>query len=468
MNFEMQRGKSIHLIGVGGCGMSAIAKILHQMEYKVSGSDVKESANTIRLKDLGVKLFFEHEASNVRGADLVVYSSAIAKDNVELVAARERDIPIIQRAEMLAWIMEQSKISIAVAGTHGKTTTTSMLALIFEKSGLNPTYLVGGEANDVEGNARLGNGRYVVAEADESDGSFLKLHPKLSVITNIEEDHLDHYGSLGKIMEAFIAYAETIASDGLIVINNDHPNCRVFMQAVSGKRRILTYGLNQEADLRAANIEFEENVCRFDVIGKGKEYGRMQLSIPGVQNVINALGALLVGLELGEDFGTMSRILQTFVGARRRFQLLGSENGIMVYDDYAHHPTEIEYTLRAAKGGWPAKRIIVVFQPHRYTRTHFLKEEFAKCFSNADLVIAADIYSAGEDPIPGVSGEIMAREIQKHHPKVEYIPRKEKIAEFLVKEARSNDMIITVGAGDIYTVGKEFLGRIRQQSEAAR
>src|SRR3989338_3513320 len=202
MNFEMQRGKSIHLIGVGGCGMSAIAKILHQMEYKVSGSDVKESANTIRLKDLGVKLFLQHDASNVRGADLVVYSSAIAKDNVELTAASSRDIPIIQRAEMLAWIMEQSKISIAVAGTHGKTTTTSMLALIFEKSGFNPTYLVGGEANDVEGNARLGNGRYVVAEADESDGSFLKLHPKLSVITNIEEDHLDHYGSLGKIMEA--------------------------------------------------------------------------------------------------------------------------------------------------------------------------------------------------------------------------------------------------------------------------
>ena len=466
ISVDMERVKNIHLIGIGGCGVSAIGKILHQMGYKVSGSDIKENSNTMRLKDLGVKVFIGHDRSHLREADLDVYSSAVTTENVELAAATSKKIPILKRAEMLSFIMNRFKKRIAVAGTHGKTTTTSMIAKILYDGGLDPTFLIGGETDYIDGNARLGKGDYAVAEADESDGSFLELSPNISIVTNIEPDHMEYFGTNEKLLLVFEEFINKLDKDGLLVIGLDNPANREMLSKIS--RKTITYGFTGEADLRANNFGFSGMGSRFDVYHKEKLLGEARLSIPGEQNISDALAAIAVGLEADLPFNMIASILNSFGGAKRRFQIIGEVNNVMVVDDYAHHPTEIKATLRAARFAWNGeKRIIAVFQPHRYTRTFHLAAQFYDAFVDADMVILTDIYSAGEAPIPNVDGRMIAKEVEKQK-EVLYLPRKERIAEQLVNITKPNDVVIIMGAGDINTVGKEILTRLKMSAEGAR
>lgn len=459
---DLNPNKNIFMLGIGGCGVSALAKILHEMGYKISGSDLKESPNTMRLKDLGVKVYIGHDAGHLREADIVIASTAIHKNNVEIIEASSREIPIYPRAEALSWIMDQFETKVAVSGTHGKTTTTSMIAQILYVGGLDPTYLIGGDMDYVHGNARLGKGKFVVAEADESDGSFLRLNPNVAIVTNIEEDHMEYFGDANKLMEYFEKFTNKLPKDGLLIINSDHPNNLQLLKNYQGKA--VTYGFNHDAEYYADNIRFNENGSTFDVYKSGKKMGEVNLSIPGEQNVSNALAALAFGFEFNIDLPNMARALQTFTGAKRRFQIIDQINNIMIVDDYAHHPTEIKATLKAAKTGWKDRRIVCVFQPHRYTRTLYLHHEFGKAFDLADIIILTDIYTAGEAPIPGITGETIVAEIDKSK-EVHFIPRKEKICDYLLEIVKPGDIVITAGAGDIYTVGKELATRLKMRKQ---
>ena len=460
----MARIKNIHLIGIGGCGVGAVGKILLEMGYKVSGSDIKENANTMRLKEMGAHLFFGHEASNVREADIVVYSSAISKDNPEILEAAARQIQIIPRAEMLSWIMAQSKVSIAVAGTHGKTTTTSMVSLVFDRTGQNPTFLIGGENNDVGGNARMGKGHYSIAEADESDGSFLLLKPKIEVITNIEADHLDYYSGIDMIFKSFLDFTDLLPDTGTLIICGDSENNRKLLLETGTQAKVITYGIEKEAQIMAKNIVPGEGSSKFEVFNKGRLLGEIKLNVPGRHNVENSLAAIACGLCAGLDFLAISSALRCFTGVKRRFQLIGKAMGVLIYDDYGHHPTEIEVTLRSARISWASvKRIICVFQPHRYSRTMHLRKEFGKCFADADMVIVTDIYAASEAPIEGISGETVVDEINKNGKKdVVYIQKKQDITDHLFEIVKEGDLVITAGAGDIYLIGKELYARLRE------
>ncbi|MDD4179025.1 MAG: UDP-N-acetylmuramate--L-alanine ligase, partial [Candidatus Margulisbacteria bacterium] len=388
-DLDLHRYKNIHLVGVGGCGMSGIAKILQEMGFKVSGSDVKEGVNTIRLKDLGVKIYIGHEASQVRDADLLVYSSAVTSDNPELVEALAKGIRIVKRAEALAWIIERSKERIAVAGTHGKTTTTAMLAKVLEASRLAPTYLIGCDMDYADGNAKLGGGRYVVSEADESDSSFLFYSPTVEVITNIEADHMEHFGSMEELFATFEKFAGRLASGGFIALDGTDPYNQALMDSVD--QRFITYGLDKKMEYYAADLRYNHFSSTYTLFKKGETIGDVNLSVPGWQNVLNSLAVFAVGYEFGLDFSTVAGALQTFVGARRRFSTVGEQNEVLIIDDYAHHPTEVRATLTAARSGWPGRRIIAIFQPHRYTRTMLLKDKFSGAFDAADKVIITDI-----------------------------------------------------------------------------
>ncbi len=468
--FDMNRAKNIHLIGIGGCGVGAIAKILIEMGYKVSGSDLKESANTIRLRDLGAHLFFEHAASNVREADIVVYSSAISKENPELAEALAKQIKCIPRAEMLSWILSQSKIPIAIAGTHGKTTTTSMASLVFDKCETNPTFLIGGETNDVGGNARKGNGRYAIAEADESDGSFLFLRPKISVVTNIEADHLDHYSGIENILDTFVEFVNLLPKDGCLILCADHPNNKILLKRIETEAKVVLYGVSEDSNIRARNITNGEGSIKFEVLKDGKPLGDVKLNVPGLQNMENSLAAIAIALESGLDFMSINSALRCFTGVRRRFQLIGKVAEILIYDDYGHHPTEISVTLKSAKQSWSSvKRLICVFQPHRYSRTMHLKEEFGKAFGEADNIIITDVYSAGEAPISGISGETIVDEIKKNkNSNVTYIPKKQEIADHIMNIVKAGDLVLTMGAGDIHIIGKEIYSRLREKYKNAK
>jgi UDP-N-acetylmuramate--alanine ligase len=460
MSLELERSKNVHLVGVGGCGMSGIARILLEMGFKVSGSDAKEGPNTIRLRDMGVKVYIGHEASQVRDADIVVFSSAVSAANPELKEAEEKGIRLARRAEVLAWIMERSKQRIAVAGTHGKTTTTAMLARVLETAKLDPTYLIGCDMDYAEGNARLGDGNFAVAEADESDSSFLCLSPTVEVITNIEADHMEHFGSLEELEGTFAKFAERTDAAGFIAIDGTDPHNRQLMKRV--KRRFVTYGLDPAMEYGARDLKFSQFSARYQLLHGGQKVGEVNLSVPGWQNVLNSLAAFAVGENFGVDFSTIAGALQGFTGARRRFSIVGEQGGILVIDDYAHHPTEIKATLEAARAGWPGRRIICLFQPHRYTRTMLLKDRFAGAFDNADKVIITDIYAASEAPIPGVSGRTIADLLDRK--KTAFIPKKEQIPEKLVCELSEGDLVMTLGAGDIYTVGKEILARLKMRT----
>jgi len=459
-SFEPQLDNKIHLVGIGGCGMSGIAKVLIEMGYKVSGSDVKEGPNTLRLKDLGAKIFIGHEGSQVRDVDIIVTSSAVSKDNPEVREAEAKGIRIIKRAEMLAWIMLQSKNRIAVAGTHGKTTTTAMIAKVLDANKMNPAFLIGCDMDYIESNARMGNGNFIVAEADESDSSFLYLSPTVEIITNIEPDHMEHFGSIDELIRTFEEFAGKVSKDGFIIAEGTDPNNRHLMQKIDA--RFVTYGFDPLLDYSASDLSFSSYTSRFTVIKNRQEVGRAELSIPGKQNILNSLAVFAVGFEFGLEFSEIASALKTFVGARRRFSTVGEQAGILVIDDYAHHPTEVRATLAAARAGWPGRRIICVFQPHRYTRTFLLKDQFATAFGEADMIIINDIYAASENPIPGISGKTIADLLDPT--KTAYIPRKELIAEQLAKEVREGDLVLTLGAGDIYTVGKELLSRLKMKA----
>jgi UDP-N-acetylmuramate--alanine ligase len=461
MQTDMNRVRIVHFVGIGGCGMSAIAKILIKMGYKVSGSDKKESINTMRMKDLGAKIFIGHNKTNVRGADLIVVSSAIPKGNPETDAAMQTGIPVEKRAAMLSWIMDQFKVRIAVAGTHGKTTTTSMITSMLSRCEKDPTFLIGGEANDVDGNARLGKGEHVVAEADESDGSFLLIHPTIAVITNIEADHMEHYGTFKNVVDTFIEFAKLVPDDGYIVMGGNGKGVMEAKSAVKNKN-IITYGFSKDLDYYADNFKFSERRSKFDIYHKNKFLGEVSLCVPGQQNIENALAAIAVGQILGLDFTCMASGLQFFTGAKRRFQIIGEVNGIMIVDDYGHHPTEVAMTLDAARLGYPDKRIICIFQPHRFTRTMHLYEQFGPAFSKADITILTEIYSAGETPIEGINGQTIFEEAKKFNSNVLYMKKKEQIVDHILGNSKPGDLVIIMGAGDINTIGKEILSRLKE------
>lgn len=454
--------KKFHFVGIGGAGMSAIAKILLEMGYEVSGSDLSRSEYITKLEQIGAKVYFGHDAGNVQDTEALVISTAIRNDNPELAIARERNIPIFHRADIVAALMEQFK-GVAVAGAHGKTTTTSMIALMFEKAGLDPAVIIGGELDDIGGNAKLGSGEYLVAEADESDGSFLKLSPAFAVVTNVENDHMDFYGTMENIMHAFKEFLYKLPADGTAILCFDNAGVRDI--AAGLERNYFSYAIDHEADLIACNIRTKGPLSEYDAYFRGELLGTVKLSVPGRHNVANSLAALAIGLRVGLSFEDIVSGLAPFRGAKRRFQTKGKIDGVWVVDDYAHHPTEIKTTLMAARQTEPS-RLISVFQPHRFSRTKYLREEFGRAFIPADILILTDIYSAGEEPISGINGETIKEEVERQTgQQVIYIPQKEKIARYLEAIVEPGDLVMTMGAGDIYQVGEELVERLVRKQE---
>ena len=448
----------IHFIGVGGAGMSGLAEVLLNMGYQVSGSDLKATDVTERLVGLGGRVYTGHAASNVAGAQVVVYSSAVRPDNPELVRARANGIPVIPRADMLAELMRM-KYGVAVGGSHGKTTTTSMVAAVLQRGGLDPTIVVGGRLKTLGTNAQLGHGRFLVAEADESDGSFLRLAPAVTVVTNIDREHLDHYKDLDDIRQAFVYFANRVPFYGVSVLCVDDDNVRAILPKVT--KRSLLYGTRPEAEIRGVSIEMMPHGSRFCVEAAGERLGLIELHVPGRHNALNALAAVAVGLELEITFEHIAESLAGFHGVGRRFELRGEVAGVRVVDDYGHHPTEIAATLAAAKGSGSG-RVLVVFQPHRYTRTASLREEFGRCFGDADHVWVMDVYAAGEPPIPGVSGETVVASARAHGAAhVHYTPTAAEAVEAAVREARTGDVVLTLGAGDVSKLGEIILDGLK-------
>ncbi len=449
--------KKLHFIGIGGIGMSGIAEILLDQGFRVSGSDRALSEVTERLQQLGAQVFEGHRAENV-GADVdtVVYSSAVAPDNPELVEALQRKIPVVRRAEMLAEVM-RLKYGIGIAGTHGKTTTTSMISLVLMEGGLDPTVIVGGKLSGLGGtNARLGKGEFIVVEADEFDRSFLSITPTIAVLTTLETDHLDCYRDLEDIKGAFIQFASKVPFYGFIVLSLDEPALLDIMPQLS-KKKIVTYGLNPQADVQAVDIRHKENVSIYMLVQNGEDLGQIALQVPGKHNVQNSLAAVAVGLQLGIPFEKIKTGIEKFTGVYRRWEKKGEVDGITVYDDYAHHPTECRATLSGVKSGW-RRRVVCVFQPHLYSRTRDFYEEFGKSFLLSDVLIVTDIYPAREEPIQGITGELIVNAAKQYgHKEVHYVQDKKRIPEVLRSLTRSGDIVITMGAGDIWKYGEEFV-----------
>lgn len=448
----------IHFVGIGGIGMSGIAEVLNNLGYKISGSDIKETDTTKRLKSLGIKVYYGHKPENIRSAEVLVISSAIKKDNPELIEAKKLGIPVILRAEMLAELMRM-KYSILIAGTHGKTTTSSLIAHMMHNAGMDPTLIVGGKLNNFGTNAKLGQGTFVVAEADESDGSFLLLSPTIAVVTNIEREHMDHYNTYENLEKAFVDFLNKVPFYGLNIVCLDNPGVQKIIPKLN--RRVITYGVTHQADLRSENIVNRERESEFDVIFCDKNLGRFKISIPGRHNVLNSLAAIAVGLELGIEVEKIKEAFVSFKGIQRRFQIKGEEKGIIVVDDYGHHPTEIKATLDTARNFWKG-RIIALFQPHRYTRTQDLFQDFLTSFYDADVVLVMDIYSASEDEIPGISGSALAEGIRAFgHKNSIYVGDKDSAYKFLKEFLKEGDLLITLGAGDVYKVGEKLLEDLR-------
>ncbi|MCI3923611.1 UDP-N-acetylmuramate--L-alanine ligase [Paenibacillus sp. TRM 82003] len=454
----------VHFIGIGGYGMSAIARVMLEMGYQVSGSDVAQQELTEKLAARGAKVFIGHEAKHVEGADLVVYSTAATKDNVERVAAESLNIPIIHRAQMLARLLNAKK-GVAVAGAHGKTTTSSMIALVMENAGLDPTYIIGGEIMNVGSNAKAGKGDYVVAEADESDGSFLQYYPALAVVTNIEADHLENYGGeFDQLKAAYARFLSQVKEGGKAVVCLDDPELAALLPDV--KAEVVTYGTHADAEYRAADIRLGDRKAEFTLMHRGEALGRVELNVPGHHNVLNALATMIVAMEAGLSFEAAAEAIAEFRGAKRRFQVLGDVNDVLVIDDYAHHPTEIIATIAAAKA--TGKRIVAVFQPQRYTRTFYLLDQFSRAFGEADEVIIVDIYSpAGEARIEGVSAARLTELIRENcNPNVTHIETKEQVLAELERRVAPGDLVLTMGAGDIWKVAKELAATLKARSEA--
>jgi UDP-N-acetylmuramate--alanine ligase len=450
--------KHIHFVGIGGIGMSGIAEVLLNLGYKVSGSDMKASDTTERLKKLGGEIRIGHRAENVASPHVVVISSAVTRDNVEVVAAREKQIPVIPRAEMLAELM-RLKYGVAIAGAHGKTTTTSMVATVLAAGGIDPTVVIGGKLNSLGTNAKLGQGEFLVAEADESDGSFLKLSPTIAVVTTIDEEHLDYYKDITEIKTAFLTFINKIPFYGVSVLCLDQPHIQSLIPQV--QKRYQTYGMSSQADYQARDVSLRALGSTFKVMNHVLDLGMFELSVPGVHNINNSLAAIVVARELGIDIEIIRKALKDFSGVQRRFQIKGEVNGITVVDDYGHHPTEVKATLAAAASGMD-RRVVVVFQPHRYTRTQHLLEDFFTSFNQADKLVIMDIYAAGEQPIPGVTGQALYEGIKKYgHKDVAFIPDRGHIIEQLAGTLKTGDLVLTLGAGDVWKIGEQLLERLK-------
>jgi UDP-N-acetylmuramate--alanine ligase len=459
------RTRRIHFVGIGGIGMSGIAELLANQGYAVSGSDAKASDVTRRLETLGVRVQIGHAAGHVGDADVVVVSSAVRPTNPEVVEARARAIPVIPRAEMLAELM-RLKQGIAVAGAHGKTTTTSMVALLLDRAGLDPTAVIGGRLSAFGSNARLGQGSYLVAEADESDGSFLALSPVVAIVTNVDREHLDHYGTFEGVLDAFVAFANKVPFYGVVIACADDATLLALRPRIT--RRVVTCGIDHAAsDIRAIDVALEPfgSTCR--VAAGGRDLGTLRLGVPGRHNLLNALAAVAVGLELGLRFEAIAAALGEFRGAERRFQPLGEAGGVLVVDDYGHHPTEIAAVIAAARAGLD-RRIVVVFQPHRYTRTERLIGEFGATLAKADVVVLCDIYAAGEDPIPGITVEVVAAAVHAAGgPAPVIVHALDAVPAAVAALARPGDLVITLGAGSIGAVGPKVLAAIAAKGGAA-
>lgn len=450
---RMRRINCVHFVGIGGSGMSGIAEVMLSLGYKVQGSDLKANKQTVRLEALGATVFIGHAPRNIESADAVVVSSAVDDTNSEVVAARERLMPIVQRAEMLAELM-RFRYSIAVSGTHGKTTTTSLVASVLAEGGLDPTFVIGGRLKSADANARLGQGDYLVAEADESDASFVHLKPMLAIVTNIDADHMSTYdGDVRKLRSGFVEFLHNLPFYGVAVVCTDDPGVNEILGQIG--RSLITYGVNDDADIRAENIEFSGGKTRFDAIRPGDRAPlAVSLRLPGLHNVRNALAAIAVADELQIADAAVASALQNFEGIDRRFQTLGeittAAGKVLLVDDYGHHPTEIAATLSAARSGWPGRRIVLVFQPHRYSRTRDLLDDFASVLSDADVAIVLDVFAAGEDPIAGADGRAIARAVRSRGAVepvfVESLDDLLPVLEGLIEDG---DLVLTMGAGDI-------------------
>lgn len=457
------RIKQIHMVGIGGIGMSSVAEVLLNRGYRVTGSDLQKTEVTERLEALGATIYEGHAAEQVGAADAVVYSSAVRPDqNVETLEADHRRIPRIPRAEILGELMRM-KFGVGVAGTHGKTTTTSMTGMVVTEGGFDPTIIVGGKVTVFGSNAVAGAGDIIIVEADEYDRTFLRLTPALAVITNVEADHLDIYDDLGDIQDAFVQYANTVPFFGAAIVCLDDPS----VQALIGRieRRVVTYGTSRQAEIRAENVRQDGFTTRFDVFVRHEALGTVELQVPGLYNVRNALAAMAVGIELEMPFDKIRAGLGRFSGVERRFQRVGEAAGVLVLDDYAHHPTEVRATLEAASAGWPERRIVAVFQPHLYSRTRDFQDDFGRAFFDADVLVVTDVYPAREAPVEGVDGALIADLAHRYgHRAVHYVEDKQALPEALAALVQEGDLVMTLGAGDVWRYGRRFLERLQDPS----
>ena len=458
-----RRIKHVHFVGAGGIGMCGLAELLHNQGYRVSGSDLREGPTLERLRSLGIPVHVGHSAEKLGDVDVVVYSSAVPPHNPELREAERRGIPVIPRAEMLAEVM-RLKEGIAVAGSHGKTTTTSLIAHVLSSAGLDPTAVIGGRVlapDTAPSTTRLGAGDLLVAEADESDGSFLRLAPVVAVVTNIDPEHLEHYGSYEALEEAFVSFANRVPFWGLTVLCLDHPGVQAIVPRM--RRRTTTYGFSPQADLVASNLRIEAPGTRFEVRRRGEELGTVRIRLPGRHNVLNALATLGVALELDVPFARAAAALESFLGIERRFETRGLAAGVRVVDDYGHHPAEIRATLASARE-IHAGRVVVAFQPHRFTRTRDLWDEFVTAFNDADVLVLTDIYSAGEAKIPGVEAAPLAEAIRAHgHHDVRFAANLDDVLAALLATARAGDLVLTLGAGSISQVAGRLLAKLEER-----
>lgn len=450
----------IHFVGIGGIGMSGIAELLLNLGYTVSGSDIRLTDITERLEQLGGMIREGHDESYIAGADVVVISSAVSQQNPEVVQARQWSIPVIPRAEMLAELM-RLKYSVAIAGAHGKTTTTSLVAWVLAQGGFDPTVVIGGKLKNIGSNALLGKGDFMVAEADESDGSFLKMFPTIAVVTNIDKEHLDYYRDLDDIKQAFVTFVDHIPFYGLAVLCLDNEAVQELIPRIG--KRFITYGISTQADIQARNVVLKGLSSEYTLLKRGEVMGSIRLNLPGMHNVFNSLAAAAVGFELDINFDQLQRALETVPGVQRRMEIKGELNGVKVIDDYGHHPTEIKATLQALKESLPESRLVVVFQPHRYSRTKALFEEFTRAFYQADMLAILPIYAASEVEILGMSSMILAAGIQEHgHKNVEYVENFEQALDYVDSVAEPGDVLLTLGAGNVTLLGDVYLCRDRK------
>lgn len=470
-----ERYRIIHFVGIGGIGMSGIAEVLHNLGYEVTGSDRKESETTSRLRNLGVKVYIGHRAEHVDDAHVLVISSAVSPDNPEVIEARKKSVPVIPRAEMLAELA-RLKYGVLVAGAHGKTTTTSLISAIFARAGLDPTIVIGGRLKATGANARLGQGAFLVAEADESDGSFLKLSPTIAVVTNIDREHMDFFKTIEALKEAFLSFINKVPFYGTAVICIENEQLRELLPSVH--RRYLTYGLTPKAHLYADAIQRGFLSVSFNAIFKGINLGTFDIPAPGTHNLLNCLAAIGVALILKIDVQTIKDALREFSGIQRRLELKGEAEGVLVFDDYGHHPTEIRATLKALKEGLQirhqlsengehkAGRLIVLFQPHRYTRTKDLIDDFSGAFSDADILVVLDIYPAGEQPIEGVTSAVLLEKIRKSgHGNALYKNDRGEVIEQMVTTVQKGDIVLTLGAGNVWKTGEILLETLREKEK---